>query len=617
MPAGTGGWAHRYDAETSVAAGRPAGPYAMYLAQADSRYRFIAFDLDAKHAGPQAVRRDAALLGRRLDAAGLAFAVCASGPRGGLHLWVPVTDPRGAPPALAHAIARGAALHCPTLDTAPLLNTRTGCLRPPGSPHRDGGFSRLLFPTDPSTLAALCEAGPNRLDRFERLARHLGAPPQPERGQEEAGGLIDTQAMRLVGRGRALPEATAALLEHSPADASAHLAKIFTGLALARWSLAEVEALVASRPRAPGLEHLRSQGGAGRRRPRSRTEQSALLRRQWGRVLAYASRAPRRDRRTRDTPRVRELVERVADIVSAVGRPRWWRVQSGPSDRKALLFVGAMALEALSEVVEVDCRRLADACGMTPSTASRALRRLILDGRLVLEKKGEGRTANAYRLRSPSAWGAQAIRFPSGPRGGTQAIPAQRGPAPSPTRQALLAAIRARLDHAAHDVWCERSPLGSSGLGRHVEATAWELGKTPQKHSLYGVDTVGESGYTAKTTARHLLRLLSCDLAEIRKGLPRLTTPAPARRDQAARRLGTAGTRARRMRHYRAERAAYAAWCSELERLRAPRGLPARRKAPYPRSPGGAPDHRTARRIAALRPRKGARSLRTGRPSHC
>src|SRR5690606_21530009 len=139
----TGGWAHRYDTEVGVAAGRPSGPYAMYLTGADSRYRFIAFDLDAKRAGPEAVRRDAALLGRRRDETGLVFAVCASGPHGGLHLWVPVTDPRGASPAVVRAIARGAAHHCPTLDTAPLLNVRTGCLRPPGSPHRDGGFSRL------------------------------------------------------------------------------------------------------------------------------------------------------------------------------------------------------------------------------------------------------------------------------------------------------------------------------------------------------------------------------------------------------------------------------------------------------------------------------------------
>src|SRR5690606_3912507 len=124
----------------------------------------------------------------------------------------------------------------------------------------------------------------------------------------------------------------------------------------------------------------------------------AVMERQWRRQVDYAARLPKREQRTRDTPEVRALVETVWSIEQAVTEHgHWWRTQSGASDAKAALFVAAMALEALSDTVEIDGRRLADRAGMTRSTAARALWRLVADGRQALACEGEGRRAHTYR----------------------------------------------------------------------------------------------------------------------------------------------------------------------------------------------------------------------------
>src|SRR5690606_10783424 len=159
----------------------------------------------------------------------------------------------GAPPELVARIAHAAAHRCPSVDKSALLNPRTGCVRPPGAPHRSGGQSRLIEPRDPAVAAAYCDLATNTLPKLEKFAAALGPVPA-EADPDQAGGtggVIDPVAVRLVGRRRPMSAATAALLEQAPDDASAHLARIFTGLALARWSAAEVAELCEQRAGAP------------------------------------------------------------------------------------------------------------------------------------------------------------------------------------------------------------------------------------------------------------------------------------------------------------------------------------------------------------------------------
>lgn len=605
-----GAWAHRYDDEERVTAAPPQGPYAVYLADERARFRFVVFDLDAKNeGGAEQVRADAAFLAERLDQAGLAYLVAASGSPGGIHLWVPVVDPQaaGAPAHLVARIAHAAAHRCPSVDKSALLNPITGCVRPPGAPHRSGGYSRLIEPRDPVAAAAYADAAPNTVARLEAFAELLGPVPVEEDPATAAGsgGIIDTAAVRLVGRRRQMSKTTRELLDRVPeSDASAHLARILTGLALSRWSLADVLTEFAERPHAPGWAHVRSQAiGAGRRR-RTEVTQRAVLERQWRRQVAYAARLPRREQRTQDTPQVRALVETVWAIeqvsTATAEFGHWWRSQSGASDRKAAHYVAQLALEALTDTIEVDGRRLADATGMVHSTAARALVRLELDGRLVCTRRGEGRRAHTYRVVPPTEWVVQQVREAPSVQGGTQATPAPGGCPPDLTREALRSRMRARSEHAAHDVWTAPRPRGTGGLGRHVEATASALEETPKNTRPYDVDFLTRrTGYSPDTIARHLRTLASWHLVATDPTTGHLRTRID-RYDDVARQLGTHGTRERRMARYEAERRVWAAWVAEVEALRAPRGslvqmIPGQRRTRYPRTSTGRPDHAAAR----------------------
>src|SRR3954469_12183404 len=105
-----------------------------------------------------------------LDRAGLPHLFCASGPFGGRHVWIGLAEAVPAPQVARLADALAARL--PSLDTAPLRNPATGCLRPPGAPHRITGAARTL-PGDPAVLIA------PRVGRIQlrRLLDLLGPAP--------------------------------------------------------------------------------------------------------------------------------------------------------------------------------------------------------------------------------------------------------------------------------------------------------------------------------------------------------------------------------------------------------------------------------------------------------
>src|SRR3954469_24955637 len=130
----TGAARNAYHREIPVDGPPPHRPYAVYLADIDGGYRLLGLDLDSGR-GP--VAADLAELRALLDRAGLPHLVCASGPFGGRHVWIGLAEAVPAPEVARLADALAARL--PSLDTAPLRNPATGCLRPPGAPHRITG----------------------------------------------------------------------------------------------------------------------------------------------------------------------------------------------------------------------------------------------------------------------------------------------------------------------------------------------------------------------------------------------------------------------------------------------------------------------------------------------
>jgi hypothetical protein len=139
------------------------------------------FDLDRAKGD---IERDVDELTTLLEAAEVRYLVCVSGPGRGLHVWVPVA-PTAA--AVVRSLARAAARRLPSLDISPLSNPKTGCVRPPGAPHRAGGWSVPVdqwLPITPQAAAAVL-AEPNDPEAIERLAVLLEAE-QVEAAQVEA-----------------------------------------------------------------------------------------------------------------------------------------------------------------------------------------------------------------------------------------------------------------------------------------------------------------------------------------------------------------------------------------------------------------------------------------------
>ena len=124
-------------------------------------------------------------------------------------------------------------------------------------------------------------------------------------------------------------------------------------------------------------------------------------------------------------PTQRTLVETVWTLHQAVALVQWWRIQSGPSDAKALCAVAARALEASKQTIEVD-----------------------------------GRRAHLYRLVEPARWPRQRVRGSAEPRDGAHAAP-QRSDCPAGlTRTALLAQLNQCLREPTREMWArERNRL--------------------------------------------------------------------------------------------------------------------------------------------------------------
>ena len=591
-----------YTGHRRVAGDEPDRPWAVYLAGTDHRFRLLCFDLDAKTDGTApAAERDAATLTALLHDVGLSAVVCQSGPAGGRHVWTALAESVDA--ETVATLARLARHVCPTLDLSPLSNAATGCVRPPGAPHRAGGRSTVLTGdlgalTTPTGTVAQVRA------LVERLAQ-LVDDAEPAHDVDPRTPLpVDEHArLYLPGPRRELPAVSAAALREDAAvgDASAVLWRVLVGAAAARWRHADVAALVAT---APGLEYVRTHKVATgtdhyrEARPRHGTASpAAILRRQWDKAVRYVATA---DRQIGDDPTFDRRAGAIAAHVRAVqtradaagGR---WTLGGGPADRRVLDVLCVLALQALCGAVEADTRRLALLAGIGRETARTALLRLSADGWVAPAQAAAG-VHGAHWTIDPAALIHNVVDVDR-----SQADPRAAG-AGAADRSALLASLTARTAAAAHDAFTHGPALGHHAGNVYARTTA-----EPQALD----DLAKATGATPAATARTLARLTSAGvLVRTRAGWRR---HASDHRRAAAVRLGVAGRLVERARRYSVERELWAWWQAEDAWMRAPRRPDARHRpgrgqlsllpddgthayGPHPRRPDGRLDWRAARR---------------------
>lgn len=608
-----GEWRHAYR-DAPLPADPDGRPTALYLTDAPAtgagRFHLLAFDLDSCRGD---VQPDLHHLRQLLEDAGIPHVVAASGPTGGRHVWCSV-GPAGADPDRVARIARSLASRLPTLDIAPLTNSVTGAVRPPGSPHRAGGTSALL---EPATVQYARDRllADNR-DGIDRLGVLLELPPPAHTHDiAEPGSLPSPESLRAVvdaGGGPALsglptplqPALADQLTTRPTGDASAALARILVGLALARWTWPMVLQLLAD-PTAHGIEHARTRHApAGRYRgspaargsaaaprdaatrlPRSRRDAIDVLRRQWTRAVSYAAQLPARPADV-DPDLEGHLVAVVVSVQDRADQaPERWARPSGPADRGVLDALSRIALTCGSTAVDLDIRRAATLAGIGPATAARAFKRLALDGWIRLAQPADGRRAARWQLLPPT----------SSQQGETQPTH------PPPIRSLLLDRLTVLGALRTLDLF---APRRAGGLGRHASRTAIAL---LDPHTL--PQLVRKTGYSATTLRRHLGSLQRCGVATRRGQYWHLKPTRSARAARAARRLGVHGYRAERARSCAIDRQLWAWWNEELQwmhadtRWRRPAtgqtslipldGQPQR--PPFPRRPDGRADYPTAR----------------------
>jgi len=593
-----------YTRRARTAGARPDGPWAVYLTDQAGAFRLLAFDFDAAKGDPAA---DAATFCGWLEHAGLPHLLTRSGPSGGRHVWLALAE--AVPAGTVDTLARLVRARLPSLDIAPLSNPVTGCVRPPGAPHRAGGSSTVLT-GDPAALAAPTVAAADVTRLVEVLA--AGQPPDPVAPLDPVAALLTDRAGRLYlpGVRRQLPvssaqalQVDAAAVDANTVDASPVLRRVLVGAVAARWRCADIAVLVA---RSPGLEHVRSQGqGPGvARRVRSPGEGRAVLARQWDRAVRWVATHPRASNLEDPTfePRAAALAALVEATQTradaAAGR---WAGPGGPADRRVLDALCVLSLQAVSAVVEADIRRLGLVCGIGRETARTALLRLARDGWVTRHAPADGPRAASWILNGALS---TAIDVP----GRSQADPRPPG-AGTAERNRWLTLLRTRLGAAAHDVFTPAGGLGHATGQLYATLTSLPASSSQLAHQL---------GYSPADTGIRLGLLRAVRLA--RRTSKGWSVVRADRRDAAAARLGVAGRLADRARRYALEREAFAWWTDELTWMHAAHRTAASRRPglgqlvvldpadtvparpAHPRRGDGRADFAAARRVLANGP---------------
>ncbi|WP_179476088.1 hypothetical protein [Mycolicibacterium vinylchloridicum] len=164
----------------------PARPAALYL-YTRNRTQLLWLDFDAKRYGRAAVETDMAAAAQWITDCG-GVVVADRSTSGGGHLMCPLAIGTTASRDEMAALVRLLAARLPTLDITPNTNAETGCMTPPGSPCREGGYRQLCGTLDAAIEAFTTRSQPDLLPRLYMLlgalkeTRHTN--PAPERTVE-------------------------------------------------------------------------------------------------------------------------------------------------------------------------------------------------------------------------------------------------------------------------------------------------------------------------------------------------------------------------------------------------------------------------------------------------
>lgn len=159
----------------------PSRPAAVYL-YTRKRTQLLWLDFDSKRWGPKAVDADMATAAAWLSECG-GIVVTDHSTSGGAHLLCPLAIGTTASHDEMVQLVRLLSARLPTLDITPNTNAETGCMTPPGSPCREGGYRTLDCSLDAAVEAFTTRSAPDLLPRLYMLLGALN--PSPRRNAQD------------------------------------------------------------------------------------------------------------------------------------------------------------------------------------------------------------------------------------------------------------------------------------------------------------------------------------------------------------------------------------------------------------------------------------------------
>lgn len=541
--------------------------------------------------------------------------VVRSGPTGGYHLWFPAGC---APKSKMKALARALRVLLPTLDITPLMNAKTGGVRPPGAPHRAGGRAEIdpfFHGRSAAGVRAALEAfaaggGEDAVERiWEQLPVSVRAEAVPvgkpaNRPAERADDGYD----RLKKPWRQLSTEVAALSirELKPSEnASAVLRSIVLGCVWAGWSFTEFERHCEASPAAVHARARRDpKRPKGERIERRAEARKALLEDQWRKAVADVRTLPASLVGGEDAAAY--AAERQAAVAAVLRlqeqmrlEPLRWATKGGTTrggacDEKALYAFMVFVLKAGTLEVGVSGRALAEEAGFCQTTAARALKSLAADSPwngpawIEVAKDAEGPNSRVYRLKADRVSPETAPEDPetdtADASGEAAPVPdneadtaddqakylavditrSQRMPAPQRERPkgAPLAALQALLALYRHDLWHPQRGLGHDLCRTYVKI---RTERDPGTHLTLS-EVALLTGYPMATVIGHVARQEVLGLVvtgRLPDGTP-VVRATDRSLDAVAHQLNATGVLDARVRRHRIERELWHWWCAEL-----------------------------------------------------
>ncbi|WP_159048095.1 hypothetical protein [Streptomyces sp. XY511] len=630
-----------------VDASRPVAMYLTRRSRGGHRFALVALDLDAKSKSAAQAAADAEMLAAAAAAEGIEPVPALSGPTGGRHVWLGCVE--GVPVGTVQRIARAARALCPSLDVAPLMNAKTGAVRPPGAAHRFGGRSELTAHTIDQAVKALGTASAPA-EAFEQLAVRLetmAAGLHPAARRRPAAQAVDSEnaevppsirqrgpivrpveqdptgSPKLAVPWRPLGERAVKGLRRKLTDRQDHSVQAHAparSMALAGWTQAEALAVVRDTQSSPALEWLRSERREdGTRAPRDEDETARLWARVWWLAVQDAARMPRRPEDDGGRHERTDAEASVADLfarMQAAGPARWGR-ESGPADAAVLRAVAWLMICAGTADVSANVRRVGTLAGYTYQTAALALWRLIRDGWLTVTAEADRRAGQARRVtlgtehECPEHKGHRCAIYhtPDDVSPVHQGSDRRRNAAAPRPPTELPTYLRSLITHQQAGIW--------HSLGHHAARTLWEV---QQQDRPTLAQITAATGYDRRATLRHLRQAQALQLITTARPRRGARTYVPTGRPlyEAGQETGTATRTAELAVQARVDQAGHDWWASEEEWSRLTRTEKRRRglrpgpdqqvipgMAPgaraYPRAHDGSPDHVRARAIEAER----------------